>query len=78
MRSMSATTNTVLLAEDVSFAGTQRASTVCVSRYRTRCAVPASRFALGAFGVLGGNECGKTTLARVLLGELAAITGRVT
>ena len=67
---MSATTNTVLLAEDVSFAHTK-------GEYQVR----GASFTLRAgrtFGVLGGNECGKTTLARVLLGELAAITGRVT
>ena len=29
------------------------------------------------FGVLGGNECGKTTLARLILGDLPAQAGTV-
>ena len=41
------------------------------------CAVSFKLRAGRTFGILGGNECGKTTLAHILLGQLPPTRGRV-
>lgn len=59
----------LLVAEDLSFGHTKNEHQV----RRVALKLRAGR----TFGVLGGNECGKTTLARILLGELIPTEGTV-
>ena len=60
---------TVLAVEDLTFAYEPGEKQVSSVRFDLR----AGR----TFGILGGNECGKTTLAHLIMGNLAAGSGTI-